>query len=54
MDKGAKKGNTVPLGIATLSENSERYETTPLKLHLLQYHMYHQVHRKNEGSSEKL
>lgn len=52
--KGQKNRNPVPLGIAPPSENSKLYKTTPLKLHELQYHMYHQVHRKNEGSLEKL
>lgn len=50
---GQKKGHAVPLDTATSSENSELYETTPLKLHAAQYHMYHQVHRKNDGSLEK-
>lgn len=31
-----------------LSKNSKLYEITPLRLHALQYHMYHQVHKKNE------
>lgn len=52
--KRQKKGNPVPRGVATSSENSELHENTPLKLHALQYRMYHWVHRKKEGSLETL
>lgn len=44
MDKRTEKRKS---SIATSSKNSKLYETTPLKLHTLQYHMYGQVQRKN-------
>lgn len=44
--KGQKKRNPAYL---YLQKTSDLYEITPLKLHALQYHMYHQVHMKNES-----
>lgn len=46
MDKKTEKRKS---SIATPSKTSKLHEITPLKLHALQYHMYHQVPKKNKG-----